>query len=84
MFNEEEKLILSVRSGITDWASLWNRDEGKALAETLACKKAYLERLRATKLRLLLTDGKASEASFVLDLSIIIQGILARLERTAI
>jgi lipopolysaccharide/colanic/teichoic acid biosynthesis glycosyltransferase len=27
MFTEEEKAILSVRPGITDWASLWNPDE---------------------------------------------------------
>ena len=26
MFSEEEKAILSVRPGITDWASIWNSD----------------------------------------------------------
>jgi len=32
MFTEEEKAILSVRPGITDWASIWNPDEGAILA----------------------------------------------------
>jgi len=31
MFTEEEKAILSVRPGITDWATLWNPDEGYTL-----------------------------------------------------
>ena len=32
MFNGEEKAILSVKPGITDWASLWNSNEGVILA----------------------------------------------------
>ncbi|HOX22310.1 MAG TPA: sugar transferase, partial [Elusimicrobiales bacterium] len=32
MYTEEEKAILTLRPGITDWASLWNADEGKVLA----------------------------------------------------
>src|ERR1051326_2552525 len=32
MFTEEEKAILEVRPGITDWASIWNSDEAALLA----------------------------------------------------
>ena len=32
MYTEEEKAILSVRPGITDWASIWNAHEGVFLA----------------------------------------------------
>ena len=32
MFTDEEKAILTVRPGITDWASLWNPDEGRILS----------------------------------------------------
>ena len=31
MFTEKEKTILNVRPGITDWASLWNPNEGAIL-----------------------------------------------------
>ena len=32
IFTEEEREILTVRPGITDWASIWNPDEGAVLA----------------------------------------------------
>ena len=41
MFTEEEKAILSVRPGITDWASLWNSDEGKILEGHADPDKSY-------------------------------------------
>ena len=30
-YSEEEQVILHVRPGITDWASIWNSDEGAVL-----------------------------------------------------
>jgi lipopolysaccharide/colanic/teichoic acid biosynthesis glycosyltransferase len=39
LFTEEEKKILSVRPGITDWASIWNADEGAVLAGAVDPKK---------------------------------------------
>ena len=32
LYTEEEKAILTVRPGITDWASIWNSDEAAVLA----------------------------------------------------
>jgi lipopolysaccharide/colanic/teichoic acid biosynthesis glycosyltransferase len=52
MFSTEEKAILSVRPGITDWASIANSDEGARLAGSPDPEKTYLEEIRPNKLRL--------------------------------
>lgn len=52
MFTEEEKKILNVRPGITDWASIWNPDEGAVLAGSDDPEKVYLEKIRPEKIRL--------------------------------
>ena len=52
MFTEEEKAILSVRPGITDWASIWNPDEGAILAGSPDPEKTYMEKIRPEKIRL--------------------------------
>jgi lipopolysaccharide/colanic/teichoic acid biosynthesis glycosyltransferase/RimJ/RimL family protein N-acetyltransferase len=52
MYTEEERVILSVRPGITDWASLWNPDEGAILAGSRDPEKTYLEEIRPQKIRL--------------------------------
>ncbi len=74
-FNEEERLILSVRPGITDWASIWNADEGAVLAGAEDPDKAYEELIRPTKLRLQLKYVR--EKSFFVDIKIIFLTILA-------
>ena len=70
MFNEEEKTILNVLPGITDWASLWNPDEGAILKGSKDPEKAYLEKIRPHKLKLQLKYVKKN--SFCLDLKIIL------------
>ena len=52
MFAEEEKAILSVRPGITDWASIWNPDEGAILAGSPDPEKTYMEKIRPEKIKL--------------------------------
>lgn len=52
MFTTEERLILNVRPGITDWASLWNPDEGSILSGAEDADKAYQELIRPTKVKL--------------------------------
>lgn len=74
MFTEEERAILSVRPGITDWASLWNPDEGLILAGSTDPEKAYMERIRPTKLKLQLKYVR--EHSFFKDLKIIFQTLI--------
>ena len=70
MFTEEEKAILSIRPGITDWASLWNPDEGAILKGSKDPEKAYMEKIRPEKLKLQLKYVK--EGSFRIDLKIIL------------
>lgn len=69
MFTDEEKIILDVRPGITDWASLWNPDEGAILAGSLDPEKAYMEKIRPQKLKFQLKYVR--EQSFWSDLKII-------------
>jgi lipopolysaccharide/colanic/teichoic acid biosynthesis glycosyltransferase len=73
MYTEEEKAILSVRPGITDWASLWNPDEGAVLAGAADPEQAYLELIRPQKLKWQLEYVR--RRSFFVDLSIIAQTI---------
>ncbi len=79
MFTDEEKAVLSVRPGITDWATLWNPDEGAVLAGSPDPEKTYMERIRPEKIRLQLKYVR--ERSFLTDLKIIfltLRAILAK------
>ncbi len=71
MLIKEERAILSVRPGITDWASIWNSDEGAILFGNPDPEKAYMERIRPEKIRLQLKYVR--ERSFFIDLKIIFQ-----------
>jgi lipopolysaccharide/colanic/teichoic acid biosynthesis glycosyltransferase len=74
LFTEEEKAILTVRPGITDWASIWNSDEGALLKGSLNPDKDYLEKIRPEKIRLQLKY--VTERSFWIDIRIIAQTLL--------
>jgi lipopolysaccharide/colanic/teichoic acid biosynthesis glycosyltransferase len=69
LFNEEEKAILTVKPGITDWASVWNSDEGKILEGADDPDKAYMELIWPEKKRLQLKY--VHERTFFIDLRII-------------
>jgi lipopolysaccharide/colanic/teichoic acid biosynthesis glycosyltransferase len=69
MFTDEEKAILSVRPGITDWASLWDSDEGAILAGSADPERAYMEKIRPEKIRLQLKYVR--DHSFGVDMKII-------------
>jgi lipopolysaccharide/colanic/teichoic acid biosynthesis glycosyltransferase len=69
MFTPEEQAILRVRPGITDWASIWDWDEGSILAGAADPEQAYLELIRPTKLRLQLKYVR--EPSLGTDIKII-------------
>lgn len=51
-YHGEFKEILSVRPGITDWASIWNADEGGVLAGATDPDRAYEILIQPTKLQL--------------------------------
>lgn len=54
LFTEEEKAILTVRPGITDWATLWIGDEGKILEGSEDPERSYMEKIWPEKHRLAL------------------------------
>lgn len=70
MYTDEEKVIMGVRPGITDWASLWNPDEGALLKGSTDPDKDYLEKIRPEKIRLQLKYVR--EWSFWTDIEIIL------------
>ena len=70
MFTEEEKIILSVKPGITDWACIWNPDESKLLAGSDDPDRDYLEKIRPEKIRLQLKYVR--EYSFWIDFKIML------------
>ena len=74
MTNEQKNVILSVRPGITDFASLWNFHEGEILKGAKDPEKEYVEKIRPEKLRLQIKY--VNEMSFLTDIKIIFQTIL--------
>jgi lipopolysaccharide/colanic/teichoic acid biosynthesis glycosyltransferase len=71
MFSAEEKAILTVPPGITDWSSIWNSDEGSILARSLDPERTYLEEIRPEKIRLQLKYVR--NHSFTTDMRILLQ-----------
>lgn len=78
MFTPEEQAILSVKPGITDYASIWNSDEAKILEGAEDPDKAYMELIWPEKKRLQLKYVK--EHSFRADIRIIILTLRAILK----
>ncbi len=72
-YSEEEKKILSIRPGITDWASIEFRNEGEILRGSKNPHKTYQEKIRPEKHRLELEYVK--NHSFFTDLKIILKTI---------
>lgn len=52
MYSAEEKRILDIRPGITDWASIWNSDEGAILDGLEDADAGYEKYIRPGKLQL--------------------------------
>ncbi len=59
-YSDEERLVLKVRPGITDWASIWNSDEGAVLAAHADPDRAYDELIHPTKMKLQLLYARNS------------------------
>lgn len=82
LFSNEEKTILTVKPGITDWASIWDYDEGKILAKYEDVDMAYETIIRPKKLKLQLEYVK--KHSFITDLKIIFFTLVAFFYRKSI
>jgi lipopolysaccharide/colanic/teichoic acid biosynthesis glycosyltransferase len=74
LYTEQEKVLLELRPGITDWASIWNSDEGALLAGAADPDRVYFEKIRPEKIRLQLKYYR--ERSLWIDLKIIFQTLL--------
>lgn len=74
VFRERYKVILTVRPGITDLASLKYRDESAILAAAENPEAEYLKRILPDKLRL--AEDYVRQASIGLDLRLIVQTLL--------
>ena len=74
MTEEEKRVILSVRPGMTDWASLWNFHEGEILRGSADPEKTYQEKIRPEKMRLQMEYVR--ERNFLVDVNIILQTVL--------
>lgn len=69
LYSPDEKAILAVRPGITDWASIWNSNEAAVLEGSRDPEKTYEELIRPTKLALQLFYVR--KHSFFIDLKIL-------------
>ena len=74
MTKEERRVILSMRPGMTDWASLWNFHEGEVLQGSDDPEKTYQEKIRPEKIRLQIKYVK--EQNLLVDFKIILQTLL--------
>lgn len=74
MFTDEEKAILTVKPGITDWASVWNSNEEEILKDSDNPDQAYMDLIRPEKIRYQLKY--VQERSFFIDLKIILLTLL--------
>lgn len=72
-YNEEEKQLLQLRPGITDWASIRFHNEGEIIAESGMANpdEAYLKLIHPEKMRLQMKYLR--HHSFWIDIDIIIQ-----------
>ncbi|MED3773409.1 sugar transferase [Geobacillus stearothermophilus] len=73
LYNEEQKKVLTVKPGITDYASIKYRSENELLAKSDNPEKTYIEEIMPDKLKLNLKYIK--EQSLWLDIKIIIMTI---------
>jgi lipopolysaccharide/colanic/teichoic acid biosynthesis glycosyltransferase len=69
MYSTEEQVILDLRPGITDWASIWNSNEAAVLEGSKDPEKTYEELIRPTKLSLQLFYAR--NHSFSADIKIL-------------
>lgn len=69
LYTPEEQRVLGLRPGITDWASIWNADEGGVLAGAADADGAYETVIRPWKMKLQL--AYADQRSIAMDFRIL-------------
>lgn len=73
LYTPEEKQVLEMRPGMTDYASLWNFHEGEILEGSKNPDKDYMERIHPEKMKLSLEYVK--NHSIYIDIKIILKTI---------
>jgi lipopolysaccharide/colanic/teichoic acid biosynthesis glycosyltransferase len=73
-YTNEERRILEVRPGITDWASLTFHNEGEILKGSPDPHQVYREEIKPEKMKLALKY--VDERSFLTDIKIILETLL--------
>lgn len=74
MYKNDERIVYTVKPGITDYASLWNSREEEMLSSaknTEEAEKIYLEKVRPEKVRLQMKYVR--EKSLITDVKIILK-----------
>lgn len=74
LYNDEQRKVLSVRPGITDYASLEYFDENELLAKSNQPEKTYVEEVIPVKLKL--NQRYIKEAGLITDLKLILKTLL--------
>ena len=69
LYNEEQKKVLSVKPGVTDYASIEYSDENELLGKANDPEKVYIEEIMPAKLRL--NQQYIKEKGMVTDIKII-------------
>lgn len=77
LYTEEEKTILTVHPGITDWATIWVRDLGERLRGSQDPDKDYMEKIWPEKRRLQLEYVRNHSPS--IDLKIMLKTLKTHL-----
>lgn len=70
MYTSKEKCILTLKPGLTDYASLWNFNEAQLLAGSTDPDKDYIEKIRPTKIKYQLQYYH--DMSFLTDIKIVV------------
>src|SRR5690606_27948209 len=73
LYTEEQRKVLSVRPGLTDWASLYYIDENVLLGKSSDPEKTYIDEIMPAKLEL--NMKYIQEAGLLTDLEIIFKTI---------
>lgn len=73
LYTEEQRKVLSVRPGLTDWASLYYIDENELLGKSSDPEKTYINEIMPAKLEL--NMKYIQEAGLLTDLEIIFKTI---------
>ncbi len=74
LYNEEQKGVLNVKPGITDYASIAYADENELLSHTSDPEKKYINEIMPAKLHLNLKYIR--EQSFATDIKILFKTVL--------